>query len=98
MKTDRFHVHVAQDGKPSPDMHLQCIRCDKILSADYGTNYADFPSVNDGVVFRSSGQYGSAVLDQMVPPGWHSGVQIILCDECMVSQGHRIDAGKTAGS
>jgi hypothetical protein len=82
-------------AKRPKKLNLQCIRCDKQLDIHTmePNNAASFPCVHKGVVFRSSGQFGSSILDCGVgiPGGYQSDIQIILCDDCIEKNGDRIN-------
>jgi len=72
----------------------ECLVCRKQLDYDWNGNAERVPSVYDGVVFRSSGQFGSRVLDcgVSIPQGFQADVQIIICDECLIANAHRVNA------
>jgi transcription elongation factor Elf1 len=94
-KTAEIELILLPKKNPPKKLNLQCIRCDKKLEIDNhgGFNAHVFPNVYYGVVLRSSGQYGSTVLDCGVgiPSGYHDEIQIIICDECIIKLGNRIN-------
>lgn len=72
-------------------MNRQCIRCDKTMEDALDISDKDgetYPNTSEGIVFRSSGQFGSTVWDEFINPRY---MQIILCDECAVKLAERID-------
>lgn len=93
-------IEVVDENTIPAALKTICICCDKKLTVDrHGTaNAQQYPCVSDGVVFRSSGQYGSTVLDCGVgiPEGWEYEVQIIVCDECMIKKASIINAMKNS--
>src|ERR1035437_9573502 len=79
-----------------------CLCCGKKLQIDgiTGTNAESYPTIYGGVVFRSSGQFGSTVLDSGVgiPSGWETEIQIIICDKCLVKKAEIINTRKNRRS
>ncbi len=63
---------------------VNCICCDKVLQVDENsdTNPIVVPSVYGGLVFRSSGNYGSTIFDPF-PSRQEQMLQVIICDECI---------------
>lgn len=82
----------------SKKLNSVCLCCGKKLEADSmtGTNAEEYPIIYGGVVFRSSGQFGSTVLDCGVgiPPEWEAEIQIIICDECLVNKADIVNTRK----
>ena len=78
-------------------MNTKCIVCDKELELDPLTeteNASVFPALHGGVIFRSTGQYGSRVIDSAMEylAGRHgTEVQIIICDQCIVQKSQQVD-------
>lgn len=67
-------------------MNKKCIICDKLLDQQSPSkNAAEIPMIWDGVVFRSSGQFGSRLND------CNYEIQIIICDQCLIEKISRID-------
>ena len=98
-KTKRKTIEVKQHVKKIPTkLNAICLVCDKKLEVDKATgmNAQTYPIVYKGVVFRSSGQYGSTVLDCGVgiPRGWEPEIQIIVCDECLLKKNKIVNAFK----
>lgn len=61
-----------------------CLLCKKRLKVDFfGNNAHTFPNIYGGVVFRSTGQYGSTVWDQPHSSDWGDNIQIVICDSCI---------------
>ena len=70
-------------------MNRKCIICKKLLQQQNPTkNAADFPMIWDGVVFRSTGQFGSRLND------CNHEIQIIICDQCLIERLKLIDTIK----
>lgn len=61
---------------------LNCICCKRVLKAEPTENPLVIPPVYSGIVFRSTGNFGSTVFDPM-PIGAEEILQIIICDECI---------------
>ena len=79
-------------------MNTRCIACNKKLEMDKNLNADEdasmFPNIWDGVVFRSSGQYGSRVIDEI--PSQFEGIarreiQVIVCDQCLIERSEQVD-------
>lgn len=67
-------------------MNRKCIICDKLLEQQSPSkNAAEFPMIWDGVVFRSSGQFGSRLND------CNHEIQVIICDQCLIERIKNID-------
>src|SRR4051812_2798917 len=89
-------IKVCSTDGPDPNLKSICLVCKKPLEVDShsGVNGETYPMVYGGVVFRSDGQYGSTVLDcgAGIPAGWENGIQIIVCDKCLVENAGIINA------
>tara|TARA_Y100000310_G_C20011053_1_gene502959 strand:+ start:117 stop:518 length:402 start_codon:yes stop_codon:yes gene_type:complete len=78
-------------------MNIKCISCGKELEEDRHSekeNAHFFPAVWGGVVFRSTGQFGSRVKD-CIPCGGGINepeeIQIIVCDQCLLEKSKQVD-------
>lgn len=63
-------------------VHDMCFCCNRILEAEPTENPMVIPPVYSGIVFRSTGNFGSAIFDPM-PIGGEEMLQIVICDECI---------------
>ena len=61
---------------------FNCICCKRVLKAEPTENPMVVPPVYSGIVFRSTGNFGSTVFDPM-PIGAEEMLQIVICDECI---------------
>lgn len=98
MKRRKVEIIVTKNEKPSPNLKTACIVCGKKLEADRhgGADAQIFPCIYGGVVFRSTGQFGSTVLDCGfgIPSGWEPFVQIIVCDVCLVKKARTVNTAR----
>lgn len=95
IKREKVEIKDCRTVKNDPKFKPTCICCGKKLEADKGSaaNAEAYPIVYEGVVFRSSGQFGSKVLDCGVgiPSGWSPEVQIIVCDKCLLKKANTVN-------
>jgi len=73
-------------------MNNKCISCGKTLEVDshsHTENANIIPNIWDGVVFRSSGQFGSRVIDEVGPNP--EEIQVIVCDQCLIEKLDLVD-------
>ena len=67
-------------------MNKKCICCKKKLEVLHNhENAASFPCVSGAVVFRSSGQYGSRLIDGSPE------IQVLICDQCLLEKNNYVD-------
>lgn len=74
---------------------VRCLSCDKSLPFEgiesgplISQNAAMHPLVYGGIVFRSSGQFGSRLLDPI--DSADRALQIIICDQCLIQHKARV--------
>ena len=98
MKREKVEIKDCKKLTKHPKLNCACIVCGKKLDVDDYTsaNAEVYPSIYEGVVFRSSGQFGSRVIDCGIgfPSGWEYEIQIIVCDECLIKKSHIVNAMK----
>lgn len=66
-----------------------CICCNKMLEGDVTKDPLDISPVFDGLVFRSSGNFGSTIFDPM-PIDTEEYLQVIICDGCIKKNARRV--------
>lgn len=63
----------------------RCFKCNRIVMRDVvDSDLLTISPVYDGLIFRSTGNYGSTVFDPM-PIGKEEMLEIIICDNCVKS-------------
>ena len=77
-------------------MNHKCFRCETYLTVLEEGRHKDatvFPNVSCGVVFRTTGQYGSTIWDECAGFGNKEPreIQIILCDKCLATFNWNVD-------
>lgn len=84
-------------ARDEAQINHSCIVCGKVLEFDTHAetwNAATYPNVWGAVVFRSSGQYGSRLIDE-VPVTLHGfskrEIQIMVCDQCLIERQEQVD-------
>lgn len=97
--TSTVEIKNCKQNRIPKALNCQCLVCNKKLNAivTLTTSNAEvYPSVSGGVVFRSSGQYGSTILDCGVgiPTPFETEVQIIICDECLLKKSKIVNTRK----
>ena len=97
--TSTVEIKNCKTNRIPKQLNCQCLVCNKKLDAiaSLTTSNAEvYPSVSGGVVFRSSGQFGSTVLDCGVgiPSPFSTEVQIIICDECLLKKAKIVNTRK----
>ena len=75
-------------------MNTKCIACGKNLDSDRDDEERDsdatcYPIIYSGIVFRSSGQFGSRILDNIHDDNIE--IQIIICDQCIIEKNEMAD-------
>lgn len=68
-------------------MKVNCICCNNELEAEPVDNPATIPSVYDGLIFRSTGNFGSTVFD---PITLEEILQVVICDNCVRVKYNRV--------
>lgn len=68
---------------------VQCFCCNRTLEAESTDNPIVITPVYDGLIFRSTGNYGSTVFDPM-PIGVEEMLQVIICDDCIKTRAKRV--------
>lgn len=70
--------------KNNVEMQINCICCNRALKTVLyvGENPTVIPAVYDGLIFRSTGNYGSKVFDPM-PTQEEEMLQVVICDDCI---------------
>lgn len=63
-------------------MRVNCICCNILLEIDEPGDPVNIFPVYGGLIFRSTGNYGSTVFDPMVLKNKEM-LQIIICDQCI---------------
>ena len=66
-----------------------CICCGNGFATESSDNPIDIFSVYGGLIFRSTGNYGSHVFDPM-PTQKEEMLQVIICDECIRKNASRV--------
>jgi hypothetical protein len=97
MSKRRQKVEIKNTSKllrASQNLKCNCLVCKKPLNVICGANAEEIPAISGGVVFRSSGQFGSTILDcgVGVPAGWSNEIQITICDKCLLKNAEIINA------
>ncbi len=78
-----------------------CISCGNGFATESSDNPIDIFPVYGGLIFRSTGNYGSQVFDPM-PTRRKEMLQVIICDNCIQKKSylvkliHNIKRGATA--
>lgn len=96
MKREKVEIKDCKKIRNSPNFKPVCLVCGKKLECSDAENAESYPVVYEGVVFRSSGQFGSKILDCGfgIPSGWESEVQIIVCDACLIKKAKTVNTRK----
>lgn len=68
---------------------LNCICCDRVLEAEPTDNPIVIHPVYDGLIFRSTGNFGSTIFDPM-PRQVEEMLQVIICDDCIKRKAKRV--------
>ncbi len=63
-------------------MTINCFSCRSIVNVEPGDDPTGNYPVYGGLIFRSTGNYGSTVFDPM-PTGREEVLRIIICDNCI---------------
>ena len=63
--------------------------CNKIVEGDVDENPLVISPVYNGLIFRSTGNFGSTVFDPM-PIGVEEILQVVICDDCMKKKAKRV--------
>lgn len=63
---------------------VKCFCCDKWLSVEFfdSNNPLTINPVYDGLIFRTTGNFGSKIFDPM-PIGVEEFLQVVVCDDCI---------------
>ena len=64
-----------------------CICCDKKLDAELSDNPVVISPVYGGIIFRSTGNYGSSIFDPITE---EEILQIVICDDCIRNKIKRV--------
>lgn len=79
------------DVTPEPKIRkVNCLGCGRKLTAgpDTGVRADTIGMVGGGLVFRATGNYGSALYDPMTSPP--ELLEAYVCDDCMKARGRRV--------
>lgn len=70
---------------------VQCICCDKWLHAEFLDRDDPLTTspVYDGLIFRSTGNFGSTIFDPM-PIGVEEYLQVVICDDCIKAKSNHV--------
>lgn len=68
---------------------LNCMCCDKALQTEPCDNPMVIHPVYDGLIFQSTGNFGSTVFDPM-PIGEEEILQVVICDDCIKRKAKRV--------
>lgn len=68
---------------------VDCICCGRTLEVEPNDNPVVISPVYDGLIFRSTGNYGSTIFDPM-PIGLEEILQVIICDDCIRTRAKRV--------
>ena len=69
-------------------VQYKCMCCNRIVQGDVDENPLVISSVYSGLVFRSTGNFGSTIFD---PIGETEEIlQVVICDDCMKKKARRV--------
>lgn len=70
-------------------IRMNCICCNKIVEVYVNENPLAISPAYYGLIFRSTGNFGSKVLDS-TPVGGGEILQVVICDDCMKKKAKRV--------
>lgn len=68
---------------------FNCMCCNRILEGNVHDNPLIISPVYNGLIFRSTGNFGSTVFDPM-PIDTEEILQVVICDDCMKKKAGRV--------